>query len=328
MLAPASEERFGMKILVHFEFDDKQIDDMTRMVRSHGDHQLVRVKEEEEAVREAADAEVLLGRFMPTVCAAAPNLRWIQSFSAGMDKFLFPEIIERDVVITNMAGQYAPQGGEHAWALLLALSRGIAGAAESKQERRWGGGKVVELTGGTLGIVGLGGFGLETAKRAQGYDMTIIAVDPVRTDPPDGVSEVTPPTPGNLIDLLRRSDAVVITCPFTAETYHMIGKRELTAMKESAYLVCVSRGGIIDEIALCEALEQGGLAGAGLDVVEKEPLSPDSPLWSAPNLVLTPHRAGGSQHRPRKTFEFFSANLDRYLRGEELVNIVDKKLGY
>ena len=148
-----------MKILVDFEFDDKQIDDMTRMVRSHGDHQLVRVKEEEEAVREAADAEVLLGRFMPTVCAAAPNLRWIQSFSAGMDKFLFPEIIERDVVITNMAGQYAPQGGEHAWALLLALSRGIAAAAESKQERRWGGGASVELTGGTLGIVGLGNVG-------------------------------------------------------------------------------------------------------------------------------------------------------------------------
>ena len=317
-----------MKILVYIGFNDEQIDDMTRMVRSHGDHHLVRVKDEDEAVQEAADAEVLLGGFTPAVCAAAPKLRWIQSYSAGMDTHLFPEIVERDVIITSMAGQYAPQGGEHAWALLLALSRGIARSVESKQERRWGGGASVELTGGTLGIVGLGGFGTETAKRAQGYDMTIIAVDPVRTDPPDGVSEVTPPNPENLIDLLRRSDAVVIACPRTEETYHMIGKRELAAMKESAYLVCVSRGGIIDETALCEALEQGGLAGAGLDVVEEEPLPPDSPLWSAPNLVLTAHRAGASQHRPRKTFEFFRANLDRYLKGEELENIVDKKLGY
>jgi phosphoglycerate dehydrogenase-like enzyme len=317
-----------MKILVHFDFDDEQIDDMARMARSHGDHHLVRVKEEAEAVLEAADAEVLLGRFAPAVCAAAPKLRWIQSFSAGMDKFLFPEIIERDVVITNMAGMYAPQGGEHAWALLLALSRGIASSAVAHQERRWGGGACVELTGGTLGIVGLGGFGLETAKRAQGYDMTIIALDPVRTDPPDGVSEVSPPTSDNIISLLQRSDAVIIACPLTDETYHMIGDRQLAAMKKTAYLVCVSRGGIIDETALVRALEQGGLAGAGLDVVEQEPLPGESPLWSAPNLLLTPHRAGASQHRPRKTFEFFRANLDRYLRGEKLENIVDKKLGY
>ena len=174
----------------------------------------------------------------------------------------------------------------------------------------------------------MGGFGLETARRARGYDMNVIALDPVRTDLPEGVSEVRPPTDDNLIGLLERSDAVVIACPLTDDTYHMIGGRELAAMKESAYLVCVSRGGIIDEAALHHALAEGSIAGAGLDVCEKEPLPQESPLWSAPNLVLTPHRAGASQHRPRKVFEFFSGNLERFLKGEEPLNVIDKKRGF
>ena len=108
----------------------------------------------------------------------------------------------------------------------------------------------------------------------------------------------------------------------------MIGPEELAVMRPSAYLICVSRGGIIDESALIEALRTEGLAGAGLDVCENEPLPPDSPLWEAPNLILTPHCAGASQHRPRKTFEFFRDNLGRYLRGEPLANVVDKHKGY
>ena len=108
----------------------------------------------------------------------------------------------------------------------------------------------------------------------------------------------------------------------------MLGTPELAAMKETAYLVCVSRGGIIEEGALADALHNGGIAGAALDVVEAEPLAADSPLWDAPNLILTPHRAGASQHRPRKTFEFFRDNLGRYLRDEPLVNVVDKRRGF
>ena len=181
---------------------------------------------------------------------------------------------------------------------------------------------------GTLGLIGLGGFGLETAKRAGGYDMSLLALDPVRLDPPEGVREVRPPTRENLRWLMSESDAVVVCCPLTGETRHMIGPEELAAMKPSAYLVCVSRGGIIDEDALCEALRTERLAGAGLDVCEVEPLPADSPLWEAPNLILTPHCAGASQHRPRKTFEFFRDNLERYLRGEPLVNVVDKRKGY
>lgn len=320
-----------MKILVFFPFSPQQIAEFTDLAASLGGHQVVIADSEPEASRLASGCEVILGHFPEGVTAAAENLRWIQSFSAGMDKFLYPAVIERDeVVVTNMAGLYAPQGGEHAWALLLALARGLLPSIRNMSERSWGGGglPVIELTGSTLGIIGLGGFGLEILQRAAGYDMRVLALDPVRLEPPAGVEEVRSPTRTNLHWLLAAADAVIVACPLTPDTRHMIGADELAAMKKTAYLVCVSRGGIIEEEALADALGRGGIAGAGLDVVEAEPLPPHSPLWDAPNLILTPHRAGASQHRPRKTFEFFRDNLGRYLRGEPLVNIVDKRRGF
>jgi D-2-hydroxyacid dehydrogenase (NADP+) len=321
-----------MKILVHFEFfEADQIEHMAAIARDNGGHELVHAVTDEEALRHASQAEVILGHIKKAVCGAATNLRWIQSNSAGMDSFLFPEIAQREeVLVTNMAGLYASQGGEHVWALLLGLARGVPQAVESKAVGKWGGisHDPIELAGGTLGIIGMGGFGIETATRAAGYDMTVIALDPMRTQAPDGVSELRVPTADNLIDLLKRSDAVVLCCPRTKQTYHLIGAVELEAMKPTAYLINVTRGGIIDEDALAQALTDGQIAGAGLDVTETEPLPAESPLWSAPNVIITPHRAGASQHRPRKTYEFFAAQLERYLTGKTLLNQVDKKAGY
>jgi len=318
-----------VNILVDYAFDDDQINHMRQLAQDHGGHQLHHTSDLDQLLALAPQLDVIMGHFSAPVCNAAPNLRWVQSFSAGMNNFLLPEVIERDeITVTNMAGIYAPQGGEHAWAFLLALARGLVSSLENMKTRRWGGATVVEITGSTLGIIGLGGFGLETLKRAQGYDMTVLALDPVRTEKPEGVAELKKPTRDNLHDLLRRSDAVVLACPRTEETYHLIGAEELAQMKNSAYLINVTRGGIIDELALVEALNTGQIAGAGLDVTEEEPLPADSPLWDAPNLVLTPHRAGASQHRPRKVFEFFCENLERYLKGEPLRNIVDKRKGY
>jgi phosphoglycerate dehydrogenase-like enzyme len=227
-----------------------------------------------------------------------------------------------------MAGLYASQGGEHAWTLLLALARDIPYALERQARGEWQGRAVVEVTGSTMGLVGMGGFGMEIAKRAAGYDMTLIAVDAVRTEKPANIAELKPATQENLYDLLRRSDIVMIACPLTKETYHLIGREELSLMKKSAYLINVTRGGIIDEPALIEALEKGQIAGAGLDVCEQEPLPPDNPLWKAPNLIITPHRAGASQHRHRKIFEFYCQNLERYLKGEKPLNVIDKQRGY
>ena len=314
-----------MKILVYFDFTDEQIEGLRAVVP---DAEVVHAKTEEDAVRLTGDAEVLLGHFPKSVFEAASRLRWIQSFSAGLDKFLFPEVIESDVTLTNMAGVYASQGAEHAWALLLALTRGIPHFVRHQDRREWKSTKAVELRGGVLGIIGLGGFGTEMAKRAIGYDMAVIALDPVRTDRPEHVAELKPLTRETLYDLLGRSDAVMLGCPKTPETIDLIDADALRAMKPTAFLINVTRGSIINEDALLHALRDGEIAGAGLDVFDQEPLPVDSPLWDLENLIITTHLAGQSQHRPRMTFEFFRENLRRYAAGEPLLNVVDKRRGF
>jgi phosphoglycerate dehydrogenase-like enzyme len=314
-----------MRVLVYYEFTPEQIDGLRAV--SPG-AEVLHATSEAEAIRLVPEATALLGRFPPAVFAAARRLQWVQSFSAGMDKFLYPAVIESDVIVTNMAGIYASQGAEHAWALLLALARGLPQFIRAQTDREWRRTPVVELTGGTLGIIGLGGFGIEMARRAAGYDMTVLALDPLRTEPPEGVAELRPPTREALLDLLARSDAVMLACPKIPETLHLIGAAELQAMKPTAFLICVSRGGIIDEAALAAALRSGQIAGAGLDVFEQEPLPPESPLWELENLIITTHCAGASQRRPQRTFEFFRENLRRYISGEPLLNMVDKRRGF
>jgi D-3-phosphoglycerate dehydrogenase len=317
-----------MQILVNYPFEAAQLEEFQALGAKHG-HTVVCVTKDADAVAAAKETEVILGGFNPDICAAAPKLRWIQSYSTGMDKLLFPEIVERDeVMISNVAGLYASQGGEHAWALLLGLTRQIPLAVHNKDRKSWSGEAVVELAGMTMGVIGMGGFGMEIAKRAQGYDMHVIAIDPVRTEKPSYVAELRPTSQDTLTDLLQRSDVVMMACPLTKETYHLISTEELALMKPSAYLINVTRGGIIDEPALVAALEAGQIAGAGLDVTEIEPLPADSTLWNAPNLILTPHRAGASQHRPRKIFEFFMQNLNRYISGQTPVNVINKRKGY
>ena len=317
-----------MKILIHYPFAAEEVAEFHRIAAAGG-HEVIHANSEEDALTAAPEIEVILGTFLPSVCAAAPNLRWIQSFSAGMDKFLFPAMAERDeVMLSNMAGMYAPQGAEHAWAFLLCLARGLTPAREQQKQHRWQADSVVEITGMTLGIIGMGGFGLEMVKRAAGYAMTIIAVDPLRTDVPAGVAELKPATKENIHSLLQRADAVMMACPRTPETYHLISSEELALMKPTAYLINVTRGGIIDEDALVAALEAGQIAGAALDVTETEPLPAESSLWDAPNLLLTPHRAGASQHRPQVVVRFFQEQLQRYLAGERPRNVIDKRRGY
>ena len=314
-----------MKILVCFPFSAAERGTLDAVAERHGGHEVVHADSPGEALAIAGDAEVVMGNLTPALMLAAGEAKWAHSYSAGLDKLLNEQVAALPVTLTNMAGKYAVQGGEHAWAFLLALSRGVAHAAAVKC---WQHATVFSLTGGTLLIIGLGGFGMETLKRAAGYDMTVLALDPVRTEAPAGVAEVLPPTRDNLHALLARADAVAVACPLTAETYHMIGAAELAAMKPSAYLVNVSRGGIIDEPALMAALRDGQIAAAGLDVTEVEPVPDDSPLWSTPNLVVTPHRAGTSQRRRAETLQFAAEQLERYLTGQPLANVTDMKAGF
>jgi phosphoglycerate dehydrogenase-like enzyme len=314
-----------MTILINYPFDEAQMAGFRAAAQGA---QMVQARDEAEAVRLVAEAEALLGHFPPAVFAAGKRLRWVQSFSAGMDRFLFPAVIESDVVVTNMAGLYASQGGEHAWAFLLALARGIPQFVRSQQRHEWQRVPMVELRGGVLGIIGMGGFGIEMARRAAGYDMHVIALDPMREEKPECVDELHRPTRAALEDLLTRSDAVMIACPKTPETINLIGAAELQLMKRTAYLINVTRGGIIDEAALADALQRGEIAGAGLDVFTQEPLTAESPLWDCENCLISTHCAGASQHRPRLTYEFFRDNLRRFVQGEPLLNVVDKQRGF
>jgi phosphoglycerate dehydrogenase-like enzyme len=319
-----------MKIVVYspsLEFRrsvDEELFDM--ILQAAGEHTVVRVGSPAELAAEGADAEVLYGHLREELWPHFPRLRWLQSPSAGVESQLFPAFVESEVILTNAKGIHAPYCAEHAFALLLGLTRAIHHYARDQDARRRVGRPLIEIGGWTLGILGLGGFGREMAQRGKGFNMRVLGLDPYRSEPPPHVDELLPA--GGLPDLLRRSDVVMTACPHTPETHHMIDARALRLMKPTAYLISVTRGGVVDEAALAAALRERRIAGAGLDVYEVEPLPEDSPLWALDNVLLTPHAAGISQNRPRPTIELFCDNLRRYRDGRPLRNVVDKALGF
>jgi phosphoglycerate dehydrogenase-like enzyme len=277
----------------------------------------------------APKIEALIGRITPAICVAAPKLRWVQADGAGMDKVLTPELITREeVIVTNMAGLYAVQVAEHVWALLLALARGIGPSVLNQQQGLWKQPPVVELKESILAIIGMGGIGSRIAERALGFDMTVLGIDPVRTDCPEGVVEILKPTRNNLHSVLARADAVVCSCPLTAETHHLMGTDEFACMRQTAFFINIARGGIVDEAALIVALENSDIAAAAIDVCQDEPLAADHPLWQTHNLLITPHNAGNSPNRQSTIHRFFGEQLRRYLTGEKLHNIVGTKRGF
>jgi phosphoglycerate dehydrogenase-like enzyme len=291
-----------------------------------GEYTVVFPNSQEELVAEGADAEVLYGPLSEEVFPFFPKLRWVQSRSAGVERQLYPAFQKSDILLTNAKGIHAPYCAEHAFALLLGLTRGIHQYTRYQIAHRWQGRPLIEIGGWTLGIVGMGGFGMQMAQRGKGFGMYVIAMDPYRTEVPAHVDELM--SADQLPELMRRSDVVMIACPHTAETHHLIDAEALRLMKPTAYLINVTRGGVIDEAALVDALRAGRIAGAGLDVFEVEPLPEDSPLWGMDNVIVTPHSAGQSQNRPRPTVELFCENLRRYFAGEPLRNVVDKARGF
>jgi phosphoglycerate dehydrogenase-like enzyme len=293
--------------------------------------EIVRASTRDEILERVGDVEVFYGPPSSELLAAAKALRWIQTPSAGVDVLMrLPELVENDIVMTNTRGAHGPSIAEHVFALLLSLTRAIPACLEWQKQKHWGRGEsyraLHEIKGSTLGIVGFGAIGRNVAQRATAFEMAILAVDAQPVVGPPLVDEVWPVS--RLHELLAQSDVVVIAAPFTRETRHLIDAAALAQMRSDAYLIAVSRGGIVDEAALIEALRAGRLAGVGLDVSEQEPLSPESPLWDFPNVIITPHVAGASAQKERRCVEIFRENLIRYTNGDPLMNLVDKRLGY
>jgi phosphoglycerate dehydrogenase-like enzyme len=288
--------------------------------------ELVSARDAAEQLAAAHNAEMIYGGITPPLIAAASRLRWVHISSAGVDRFLFPEMVRHPAVMTNSRGVAAVSIAEHAFALILAFTRGLPSAFRHQQESRWAPAQLTEIRGQTLGIIGLGHVGREVAQRAAGFGLRILAVDLRPVERPAAVSELW--TPERLPDLFAAADIVINCTPLTAQTRRMIGRDLFARMKPTALFVNVSRGPIVDQEALVAALESGRLAGALLDVVEPEPLPADSPLWRMPNVILTAHTATTSQYFRQRLLDLFCDNLRRYRAGEPLLNVVDKEAGF
>ena len=275
------------------------------------------------------DADVYFGGLNREIFLAAKNLKWIQSSSTGINPYLaIPELVESDVLLTSARGTHSVCLAESVLAMILAQTRGIVDCIRLRAEHKWSGRDIrrslQELTGSTMGIIGFGSVGRALAKRAQAFGMRILAVDAYPGDKPDYVTELR--GLDGLDDLLRESDYVVVTVPYTPQTDNMIGSEQFALMKPSAMLVLISRGGIVDQEALAQALRKGQIARAAIDVAVPEPLPPEHELWDLDNLLITFHVAGGTQYESQYLIDIFRENLKRFLNGDlPLRNQVEKK---
>ena len=285
-------------------------------------------RNQEEFRHEVADAHIIFGEFSREDLQAARQLRWIQYTAAGVEHILYPELVAGPVVLTNMQRMYSPTISETAIGLLLALTRGLTRYALQTREHVW---KPVEglteISGLTMGIVGLGGIGTDTAYRAHyGFNMRILAVDPKPLPKPSFVAELhSPEWFPHMVPLV---DVLLSAAPHTPATEGMFNEAVFRAMRPTAYFLNVSRGKLVDTPALIRALKQGWIAGAGLDVAYQEPLPPDDPLWTAGNLIITSHSSAESAGSTQRLHDLFCENVRRYVSGLPLLNVVDKKRGY
>ncbi len=281
------------------------------------------------------DAEIIFTiSLRPEQLAATQKLRWIHAPTAAVHQLLFRELVNSEVVLTNSREVHGPVVAEHVMALIFALAKKIPQAAIFQQKRVWGqeaiwkeGAHPREIAGATLGLIGVGSIGRRVARMASALGMRVIAVrEHVEKRSPEGVESVFPPSA--LDDLLSQSDYVVLAAPLIAATQGMINAERLAVMKPEACLINVGRGAQVDEAALVEALLARRIAGAALDVFEREPLPAESPLWGLENLLITPHTAGFTEKLWHRHYDLFSDNLRRYLAREPLLFVVDKRKGY
>lgn len=281
------------------------------------------------------DAEVMFTLSLrPEQFTAAKQLRWIQTPTAAVHQFMFPELINSEVVLTNSTEVHGPVVAEHVIALIFALAKKIPQAALLQQEHVWGQEPMWnepphlrEIAGATLGLVGVGSIGRRVADMASALGMRVIAVrEHIDRPVPKGVQKIF--AFHDLDELLRQSDYIVLAAPLTPATQGLMNADRLAKMKSSAFLINVGRGPQVDEAALAEALCAKRIGGAALDVFEKEPLPSDSSLWSLENLLITPHTAGLTEKLWYRHYDLFSDNLRRYLAHQPLQFVVDKHRGY
>jgi phosphoglycerate dehydrogenase-like enzyme len=279
------------------------------------------------------EAEVLLLGSVPAsvldhVVSRSPRLRWIHSASAGVDRVTTAAVRERGLIVTNARGVFSAPIAEYVVMMSLAIARRLPQLLELQRERTWQPLRGRELSELTIGIVGYGSIGVEVARLLEPFGCRIVAT---RRHPERGTGEAPNVELfglGDLAQVLRASDIVVVAAPLTDETAGLIGAEQLAEMQEDAWLINIARGRLIDEIALRRALGSGWIGGAVLDVFSEEPLAPDSPLYDTPNLVITPHTSWASEKVAERTVDLFTDNLRAFRAGQPLRNQVDLEAGY
>jgi phosphoglycerate dehydrogenase-like enzyme len=285
--------------------------------------------ERENIAKEIIDADAVIGSITAEQVRSAKKLKWVQVTSAGVENYLFPEIRDSEITLTNMKIIQGIEIADHAFALLLGLTRRIDLAMEWKQSETWKSGEfrpLYELAGKTAVIVGVGGIGTQIAIRAKAFGMTVIGVDP--KDMPYTPYLDRTIWPDRLEDVLPEADVVFISAPHTPQTENMFGAPQFGKMKKGAFFICVSRGKIYDGLVLVDALKSGHIQGAGLDVTDPEPLPKGHPLWKMDRVIITPHIAGRSDAEGPRYHAIFKENLARFAKGEPLRHTVDKQKGY
>src|SRR5579871_1094345 len=283
-------------------------------------------------LKEIADADAFIGDIRPEEVRAAKKLKWVQMLSAGMENVLFlsggNDLRDSNIVLTNNKIVQGPEIADHAMALLLCLTRRLPRymaemPGESLDRRPFDG---IELRGKTAVVIGVGGIGMQIAQRAWAFGMTVIGIDPEDKPFTPFLADVV--KPDRIDEVIPKADVVFISAPHTERSHKEMGSHEFELMKEHAYFVAVSRGGVYDMNGLVKGLDSRRIAGAGVDVTDPEPLPKGHPLWKFDNVIITPHIAGRSDRDHDRMVGTIRENLQRFVDGKPLVNVVDKQKGY
>jgi phosphoglycerate dehydrogenase-like enzyme len=333
-----------MKLVIHPPLEAARL---KRIVAAAGPMLVVNAADEAAARAVMPDADAFFGKLTPSLLAASRKLRWVQSPTASLEHYLFPELIEHPCVLTNMRGLFSDVIADQVMGYIICFARNLHRYIRNQMAARWepvggeaarvafsaGPGMVtaidrahMHLADATLGIVGLGSIGSEIARRALAFGMRVLAIDPLQETAPNGVAALWKPE--RLSELLTASDFVAIAAPHTPRTEKLFRRPQYQQMKRTAYLINIGRGAIVDLADLLAALEAGEIAGAGLDVYETEPLPAEHPLWRMENVILTPHIAGYSPRIAERHLEVLLENIRCFLSGAPLRNVVNKRMWF
>lgn len=334
-----------MKVVIHPTIDD---DRLSALAAAAPEAEFVNAGTEQEAVAAMPGATAFLGKITPEMLAAADRLEWVQSFTASLEHYIFPALVDHPCTLTNTRGLFGDVIADQVMGYILCFARNLHYYVRHQIERRYepaggesarvsfaaGPGTVNAMDRATIflpeakiGIVGLGAIGLEIARRAKAFGMTVRAVDryPAREQ---GLDLNAVWGTERLPELLSWSDFVVIAAPHTPETERLFDAAMIGHMKPSAYLINIGRGAIVVLDDLVAAIQERKIAGAALDVYEVEPLPKEHPLWGFPNVILTPHTAGYSPVIAKRHLATLIENVRRFRQGEPLLNVVDKRLWF